>query len=106
MDKYPISVDCPECSGTEYDTRPSERRISYTSDRVCKQCGTRYTPPTPAWAAVAFIVVGLVIAGCCVFAIGGAAGSPGGLLSVGFLGIVGVFAVRHGLLALMRPGRV
>jgi hypothetical protein len=36
----------------------------------CNECGTRYTPPTPAWAAVVFIVIGCILAGGGLFAIG------------------------------------
>jgi hypothetical protein len=30
-------------------------------DRVCRDCETRYTPPTPIWMAIAGLLVGLVI---------------------------------------------
>ena len=35
--------------------------LAFTWDRVCKDCGTRYTPPTPRWARVLFAVVGIGI---------------------------------------------
>ncbi len=58
MSKYPISSVCPDCGGGEYKKWQSEEFVAFTLDRVCKACGTRYTPPTPAWAAVLFILIG------------------------------------------------
>jgi hypothetical protein len=37
-----------------------DRLIAFTSDRICDKCGIRYVPPTPRWAAIAFIVIGLL----------------------------------------------
>jgi len=36
-------------------------QVAFTDDRKCTACGTRYTPPTPAWAAVVFILLGILI---------------------------------------------
>jgi len=44
-----------------------ERLIAFTDDRKCNECGARYTPPTPAWAAVVFVVVGCLLSGAGVF---------------------------------------
>jgi len=44
-----------------------ERLIAFTDDRQCNECGTRYIPPTPTWAAVGFIVVGCLLSGVGVF---------------------------------------
>ena len=61
MTEYPISATCPQCGGTEYTCRKPERLVAFVSDRVCRACNTRYTPPTPVWAAVLFIVIGAII---------------------------------------------
>ena len=64
MPKYPIAKVCPQCGGTNYDTKaPGGFMPAFTMDRICKACGTRYTPPTPAWAGIVFIVIGLLLAG-------------------------------------------
>ena len=47
MTEYPISATCPQCGGTEYTCRKPERLVAFVSDRVCRACNTRYTPPTP-----------------------------------------------------------
>jgi hypothetical protein len=60
MAKYPESKKCPRCHGTDFK-RVKPEGIAFTDDRVCKNCGTRYTPPTPLWAAVLFIVIGVPI---------------------------------------------
>lgn len=61
MVKHPISRKCPTCHGIDFKRVAPEAALAFTDDRVCKSCGTRYTPPTPLWAAVIFLVVGIVI---------------------------------------------
>src|SRR5262249_52993356 len=63
---YPIGLTCPRCGAAAYRRVQAETWLSFTDDRVCRPCGTRYTPPTPAWARVVFAVLGvgiLVVAG-------------------------------------------
>jgi hypothetical protein len=38
------------------------RLIAFTNDRLCKDCSTRYTPPTPLWAAFVFVAGGSFLA--------------------------------------------
>lgn len=38
-----------------------ENYVAFASDRICKKCGTRYTPPTPRWAGVLFLICGLFL---------------------------------------------
>jgi hypothetical protein len=77
MTKYPESRECPNCHGIEFKRVRPEGRVAFTDDRVCKSCGTRYTPPTPLWAAALFIVIGAIIilvdiaAVCVGFVMGG-----------------------------------
>jgi hypothetical protein len=59
--KYPVSKKCPQCHGMEFTRAKPERPIEFADDRVCKTCGTRYTPPTPLWAAVLFFAIGVLI---------------------------------------------
>jgi hypothetical protein len=61
MTRLPISKKCPNCQGVDFKGIKPEGLVAFTNDRECKNCGTRYTPPTPLWAAVVFIVVGLLI---------------------------------------------
>jgi uncharacterized protein (DUF983 family) len=55
---YVVSRHCPRCESEEFK-RVKARSLAFTDDRVCKACGTRYTPPTPAWGRALFAVVGL-----------------------------------------------
>ena len=55
---YPVSALCPNCGSGDYRTVDPDRTIAYVSDRVCRGCGTRYTPLTPRWAAILFCIVG------------------------------------------------
>jgi hypothetical protein len=61
MNEYPISATCPQCGGTEYARRKPSRLVAFVSDRVCRACNTRYTPPTPPWAVFVFLVSGLAL---------------------------------------------
>ena len=61
MEKYPVALSCPQCGSKEFQRVKVEGRIAFTDDRKCTACGTRYTPPTPAWAAVVFVLLGILI---------------------------------------------
>jgi predicted RNA-binding Zn-ribbon protein involved in translation (DUF1610 family) len=69
MDHYPVVRSCPSCGSASFTRVKVERAIAFTDDRQCNQCGTRYTPPTPTWAAVVFIVVGFLLSGSGLFAV-------------------------------------
>src|SRR5262249_24744197 len=60
---YPVSNIFPACGHADFWQRRPERLIAFKRDRVCTSCGTRYTPPTPWWAALVFIAAGLLLAG-------------------------------------------
>jgi hypothetical protein len=50
---------CPSCGSADYKKVKPEAAVVYTYDRICKACGTRYTPPTPRWARVVFGIIGV-----------------------------------------------
>ena len=111
MSKYPISQACPQCGNAEYQTTRAEEFVAFANDRICRACNARYTPPTPAWAAIVFVVVGLLLAG-----FGGLSliihlnsVNPIGIPAMaceGFLGFLGLLAIGQGFRALIRPGKV
>jgi hypothetical protein len=108
---YPVSAVCPKCGSSEYGKRRSEKWIAFTSDRVCKACSTRYTPPTPVWAAVVFILAGLLLGGFGAINIffHFMATNPLGIPAMGcegFLGFVGVLAIIHGIRSLLKLRKV
>ena len=57
---YPVSQNCPQCGSAAFKRVKPDAELAFASDRVCKECGTRYTPPTPAWARMVFVGLGLV----------------------------------------------
>jgi len=59
--RYPVATSCPDCGCKEYRRVKVNRPVAFTDDRECIACGARYTPPTPVWAAVVFIVLGVLI---------------------------------------------
>ena len=61
MSEFPISKVCPQCGSKEYTSRRPETFVAFASDRVCKVCLTRYSPPTPTWAAILFLLSGLAL---------------------------------------------
>jgi rubredoxin len=111
MENYPVSRVCPKCGSSEYSKRRTQKWIAFTSNRVCKSCSTRYTPPTPAWAGVIFILAGFLLVG-----IGGISilarlptANPLELPAMaceGFIGFLGALAIIHGIRSLLRLRKV
>jgi hypothetical protein len=99
---YPTSTVCPQCGSTEYTTRRAEKFVSFVNDRVCQSCNTRYSPPTPRWAGVVFIFIGLVLGIAGIYSIilriqsGNPLGFPAMLIE-GFLGFIGLIAIGVGI---------
>jgi hypothetical protein len=68
--KYPVSETCPQCDSSSFRRVKSELQIAFTDDRVCTECGTRYTRPTPLWARLLFGTVGIcILVGCVTMAV-------------------------------------
>src|SRR5437773_9338188 len=44
--KYSVSQACPACGSIEYKAVKADAMIAFASDRMCRMCSTRYTPPT------------------------------------------------------------
>jgi hypothetical protein len=61
MSKSPVSRICPQCGGKEYTLRKPKHLVAFTADRVCKACLTRYSPPTPPWGGVLFLLAAPVL---------------------------------------------
>ena len=105
----PVSKVCPSCGGAAYRSVKPAALVAFTNDRVCLECQTRYAPPTPTWAAVVFLVLGLLPlllgAAICVSVLI-AAGQLGGQVNVlpVFFGVglvvLGVLSIKYGLQAL------
>jgi len=106
---YPVSKLCPQCGGTDYKQRRPKKWIAFIQDRECTKCQTRYTPPTPVWAGVVFIMTGVGLLGWIGLGLflSWAAGRPavGGVLDW-FLIVMGVLALIHGIRSLSNPGGV
>ena len=58
-----VATNRPSCGGAAFRRVKPRALIAFASDRVCKACGTRYTPPTPLWAALLFILTGTLFGG-------------------------------------------
>ena len=61
LNQYPVAATCPHCGCKESRRVKVDRLVAFTDDRECTACGVRYTPPTPAWATVVFILLGVLI---------------------------------------------
>ena len=106
-----VAAVCPKCGDTKYRTRRPNRWIAFVQDRICKSCKTQYAPPTPLWAGIVFILVGLLLGG--VFGVSGALrilpsanpiGLPG-LIFDGALALLGLLAILHGIRRLVLRGK-
>jgi hypothetical protein len=103
---HPISVHCPSCQAHEYKTVQPDTKVAFLPDRVCSACGTRYTPPTPAWAAIFFMGFGLLGSAVLIFLLLVSNVGPfrGGLwISFGLVPCV--LFVAYGALSLARKGQ-
>ena len=101
----PISTTCPAGGGAQYKSCAGTRWIAIGSDRQCAVCGTQYTPPTPRWAAVGFVLLGGAITAGCVFGIV-EYGISGTVTALVPMALIGGAAIVHGVRALVRQGRV
>jgi hypothetical protein len=107
MNEYPISAACPQCGGTEYARRKPNRQVAFVSDRVCRACSTRYTPPTPVWAAALFLLAGLTLPflGLMLTSLLVHPLSISGLICEGVIAALGVVAFIGGIRELSNSGR-
>ena len=101
----PLARQCPKCAGKKYRKVRPQARVTFVNDRVCLECDTRYSPPTPPWAAVVFVVAGALLAGVGILDLVLLAGnrnvcSVPSMIVDGLLAVIGLLAVRHGLLAI------
>jgi hypothetical protein len=102
LGEYPISKICPKCANTTFSTARSRKWVAFTNDRVCKDCGTRYTPPTPMWGAVVLILAGLGLAGFMAVSLilrvlSGAVWAVPAMACEAFLGFLGIVAIIQGV---------
>jgi hypothetical protein len=63
---YPVASTCPKCGSREFrevvaPVAPESLVAGVAYDRECTACDTTYTPPTPLWENVVFIVLGIPI---------------------------------------------
>ena len=102
--------DCPSCGGSEYTSCKPKGWVAFKNDRKCKACGTRYSLPTPAWAAILFVVAGVAMLLGGIVGLGALVSSdspnPIGMATTACFAAVGAVAAIHGVRALLRPGKV
>jgi len=56
-----VARACPACGSIEYRKVRPEGMVTFTWDRKCKACSTRYQAPTPRWGAALLILAGFVL---------------------------------------------
>jgi hypothetical protein len=54
----PACTACPRCGNAEHHKVKPRSFVYFKVDRLCTKCPTYYSPPTPIWASVLFIVLG------------------------------------------------
>ncbi len=106
--KVPVGQTCPSCGGTEFTpTRPTAW-VAFAPDRICTTCETRYSLPTPLWAGLLFILIGLPLVGLCVaLLLASASGAfhAARVVPVAVIGVVGALSLVHGCRSLFSVGR-
>lgn len=112
---YIISRSCPRCGAKGFQPVKPDRLIAFTKDRICISCGTRYIPPTPPWAGILFVLLGLFMLGLgilmLILMILGSFGGRYKELLEGVFGVIfgcgiGFLALVHGLRSLFQSGKV
>jgi hypothetical protein len=114
--RYPISENCPRCGSREYTRRKPKTAVAFSDDRVCNLCQERYTPPTPVWAAVVFILIGTVLVAPSAFfhiAVflwprprGSFVSGFFGACSTGWFALIGIVAIVHGVRSLVNRRKI
>jgi hypothetical protein len=106
----PVSKVCPQCGHKEYKKRRPKKFLTFLYDRICASCGTRYSPPTPIWAAFVFIFSGLILAAVGAIGLLGILVRPEpasilGIFCSGFIGALGLVGIVQGIRSLFWPGK-
>src|SRR3954453_21378891 len=65
MASLPICTVCPRCGNEGFHQVKPRAWVYFKPDRLCTRCPTYYSPPTPRWAPVLFVVGGGLLAGVC-----------------------------------------
>lgn len=55
---HPISTTCPKCGSSGHRRVDPDWQPAIVNDRLCRQCGTRYSPPPPVYIAPFVYVLG------------------------------------------------
>ena len=55
-------LECPNCGYREFVRMPAISFVAFSKDYVCRRCVTRFPAPTPRWAAILFITIGVPMA--------------------------------------------
>src|SRR5579885_9020 len=114
MEAVPVSKVCPDCGSEKFRKVRARRWVAFTDDRICESCGTRYAPPTPRWAGVVFVLIGVILwltgmatVLVCLSSLlrGGTPGVIDMVLGAGLV-VLGVAVAIHGCRALFAAGSV
>ena len=110
----PSSTRAPGAASPRRAGGPPTSTVAFAKDRVCKDCGTRYSPPTPLWASLVLVVLGgamTVFFGIVCVPVGIALFqshdrtrpemSPMALVCPGTLFLFGVISLVHGIRTLV-----
>ena len=100
--KPPVARRCPGCGSDRYRKVKPRTTVAFAKNRVCLDCQTRYTPPTPIWGAVVFLGAGGLLAGAMGLAILVRLSRPNpcgipAMIIEGLIGLMGVYAFVHGV---------
>jgi hypothetical protein len=104
MQKIPICRVCPNCGCAEHHPVKPRTWVYFAPDRLCVRCLTDYSPPTPVWAALAFLILGGALAAFFVPSLLFAAQRMDtcNFVSSAVLGTIGVLCAARGVGYLVR----
>jgi hypothetical protein len=57
---HPVSSTCPKCDSARHKKVDPDWQPAIVNDRVCLDCGARYSPPPPEYLGIVIFVLALV----------------------------------------------
>lgn len=110
MSERRVSKVCPTCGNQQFKKVRPKGWIAFVDDRKCLECGDVYTAPTPRWAGICFIIIGILFVlplplGVGIEALSGRANAPS-CVCYSLLAALGCASFVHGMRSLTEAGKV
>lgn len=62
-----MGYPCPKCGSLRFKRINPDQEFALVNDRICGDCGTKFTPPVPHWMPIALGLMGCLVLGAGVY---------------------------------------